>query len=321
MSSNCSPLVSVIMPVFNGEKYLAEAIESILTQTYTQFELLIVDDASEDGSAEIIRSYEKRDDRIRYIRHERNLGHSSARNTGIAASRGKCIAAIDCDDICLPRRLQKQVDFLQLHPEIGVVGTCMTSVGDDLHAIKHNDVPQPHAFIVFDLLVGHLGLAGASIMARREVLNAVDGYEPSRRALDDTDLFVRLAENVRFANLPERLYLYRRHEKQSSTINRQRNLEERRALRERWLHHQLGAASIASLDRLERLRSGMKFSWVERRLLRRDLERLIEAMIAAGFLRADDRLLLDPEIARRLESTTPRLWQMFCHWRRYNFGR
>ena len=104
------------MPVYNGEKYLAEAIESILTQTFADFEFVIVDDGSQDGSAAIIRDYAKRDERIRVIRHERNQGVTTARNSGIAASRGEFIAAMDHDDISLPQRLEKQVDFLQSHP-------------------------------------------------------------------------------------------------------------------------------------------------------------------------------------------------------------
>ena len=117
------PLVSVIMPVYNGEKYLAEAIDSILVQTFTDFELLIVDDGSQDNSAEIIRSYVKRDSRIRFFQQEQNEGSANARNRGIANAKGEFIAAMDCDDVSLPERLQKQVDFLESHPEIGALGT------------------------------------------------------------------------------------------------------------------------------------------------------------------------------------------------------
>ena len=105
------PAVSVIMPVYNGERFLAEAIESILEQTFTDFELLIVDDASQDGSLQIIREYAARDDRILVIPSESNLGIADARNLGIRRAIGDYITTMDCDDISLPRRLQMQVDL------------------------------------------------------------------------------------------------------------------------------------------------------------------------------------------------------------------
>ena len=108
-----SPLVSVVMPVYNGEKWLGEAIESILAQTFADFELLIVDDGSRDNSAKIIRVYEQRDPRIRFFQLERNSGTAFARNYCIKAANGTFVTYLDCDDISLPERLRKQVDFLE----------------------------------------------------------------------------------------------------------------------------------------------------------------------------------------------------------------
>ena len=147
-NSVLSPQLSVIMPVYNGEKYLAEAIESILAQSFTDFELLIVDDASGDGSAQIIRSYERRDNRIRFIQLEQNMGVADARNRGIAAATGKFITFMDDDDISLPKRLEKQVEFLQSNPDIGAVGTCCRFVNHDLAPTFFDFiVPQQHALI------------------------------------------------------------------------------------------------------------------------------------------------------------------------------
>ena len=101
------------MPVYNGEKYVGEAIDSILAQTFSDFELIIVDDGSQDRSAEVIREYEKRDERIRFLRHERNRGEAAARNRGLDAATGDYIAAMDCDDLSLPQRLEEQVRYLQ----------------------------------------------------------------------------------------------------------------------------------------------------------------------------------------------------------------
>ena len=104
------------MPVYNGEKYLAEAIDSILAQTYADFELLIVDDGSTDCSAEIIRSYEPRDSRISFKQLERNSGQGPALNAGLEMASGEYITNMDCDDISFPQRLEKQAAFLQSHP-------------------------------------------------------------------------------------------------------------------------------------------------------------------------------------------------------------
>ena len=117
------PLVSVVMPVFNGEKFLVEAIESILSQTFTDFELIIVDDGSTDGSADIIRAYAEQDSRIRFVQLAENMGEAGARNAGIAVASGKYIAAMDCDDISLPERLRMQVEFLESTSPIDGVGS------------------------------------------------------------------------------------------------------------------------------------------------------------------------------------------------------
>ncbi len=163
-------LVSVIMPVYNGEKYLAEAIDSILVQTFTDFELLIVDDGSQDGSAEIIRSYEKRDRRIRFFQLEENMGAATARNRGISAAGGEYVTSMDCDDVSLPERLQKQVDFLQSNPNIGGLGTCARMVHEDLKTTIGNfNVPQQHAHIALNMFVG-ASFVGATVMLRRHFL-------------------------------------------------------------------------------------------------------------------------------------------------------
>ena len=113
-----SPKISVVMPVLNGEKYLAEAIESILNQTFQDFEFIIVDDGSTDQTPEILRSYANKDSRIQIVTNPINRGIGYSRNRGIALSRGEYIANMDADDLCLPERFEKQVRFLDSHPDI-----------------------------------------------------------------------------------------------------------------------------------------------------------------------------------------------------------
>ena len=202
------------MPVYNGERFLAEAIESILTQTFTDFELIIVDDGSTDGSAEIIRSFAERDARIRLIQHRENLGISSACNTGIAEARGKYIAGMDSDDISLPDRLQKQLDILESNAEIGGVGVGTQLVNDDLTPRETYRLPEDHAFILLNMMIGGLSIIRASMMVRREILVSTAGYDPSIRIGPDFELFLRLVweKRIRYANVLTTQYIYRDHE-------------------------------------------------------------------------------------------------------------
>ena len=315
------PVVSVVMPVYNGEKYLAEAIASILNQTFADFEFIIVDDCSQDGSAEIIRAFAKCDERIRLIQHERNLGEAAARNSGIAASSGELIAAMDCDDISLPERLEKQARFLQSHPDIGVVGTFLYTVSADKTGRQSHAYPQQHAFIVLESALGSTPVAGAATMARRNALHSVGGYDSAQHFACDKELFSRLFCATRFANLPTALYVYRMHHGQMTQMSDEKQKTVAADVRRRWLDRLWGEAPPASIDRLNKLRVGTKLGWRQRRLLRQDIERLLKALVANKALIASDLPLLEPELNRRLESMTPRRWQMFLHWRRHRFGR
>ncbi len=314
------PLVSVIMPVFNGEKYLAEAIESILAQTFTDFELLIVDDGSTDGSAEIIRSFEAQDRRVRFIQLKSNKGVSDARNFGIAAATGDCIAGMDCDDVSLPQRLEKQVDFLKANPKIGAVGTCCRVFSHDL-ARSHFDfvVPQRHAQIALNLFIG-AHFVNSTVMFRRQYLTSVGVYEPGRRKAEDIELVSRLLDEtpITFANLPDILLQYRRH---TQAKGYSPNIErDRRRVWAGMLHRLWGEAPDSTLELFHSLRMQENLGWVDRRHAKKDLLRLIEAMISHNWVDLEDKPLLIAEMNRRLEQASPRRWQQFCHWRRHRLG-
>ena len=210
MSDNRKPVVSVVMPVYNTEKYLAEAIESILAQTFSDFEFIIVDDGSQDRSSEIIREYERRDARIRFLELETNVGKAVAKNIGNEASRGKYIAGMDSDDVSLPRRLETQVEFLRANPGIGALGTCGIVTDQNLKPYGVYDVPEAHARIAYNIFMGRCVL-GASLMIRRGVLNSVGGYELSRKRGNDIEFLSRLLCAARVTNLPDQLYMYRHH--------------------------------------------------------------------------------------------------------------
>ncbi len=313
------PLVSVVMPVYNREMFVAEAIESILGQTFVDFELIIVDDGSQDGSAAIIGDFARQDERIRVIRHERNLGMSSARNSGMGASRGKFVAAMDCDDISLPERLERQVEHMGANPAIGVLGAGAQAVSVDLLPLYRFDLPERHALIAFNVFVASF-FVHSTVMMRRQLLESVGGYAPSQRTAIDTELWTRLMWRTRFANLPEPLLLYRRHEAQHHTSRDAALKAQAWEVRARLLKRLWGVAPHATLARFERMRMDMKLGWRERRAASQDMARLLDSMISAGIIDPGDRALVSAHIRRLVEGATPRLWQMFLHWRRHRFG-
>lgn len=307
------------MPVFNGERFLAQAIDSILGQSFSDFEFLIVDDGSQDRSADIVREYERRDGRIRFLALERNLGVADARNRALEIATGQFIAVMDSDDVALPRRLGAQVAHLRNNPDIGVLGAGAQAVDENMAPLFDFDLPRPHALIAFNLFVASFLIHPATMM-RRELLEAVGGYEPARRTAIDPELWSRLMWRTRFANLPERLLLYRRHGGQNHLTRDAAAKAQARLVRERLLERLWGEAPRATLNRFERMRRDEKLGPLERRAAARDLTRLLAAMIAAGIIDPADRRLVDSHIQRRLEGTMPRPWQMFLHWRRHHFG-
>ena len=313
------PLVSVIMPVYNGEKWLGEAIESILAQTFANFELLIVDDGSSDKSADIIRVYEQRDSRIRVFQLERNSGTAIARNYCIKASRGTYITYMDCDDISLPERLQKQVDFLNSNPQIGAVGTYASVVNEDLEFLRVRKPQKHHALILLDHYIGD-PFVYASIMMRRELLFAAGLFDKSLRWAEDADLMTRLLGRTCLANIEGPLYVNRRHGDSHSVQPNFKRDQDAHLMRTRRLEHLLGEVPAATFARLYRVCCREKIGWLERRRAKRDIIWIIDSMIDAKWCESPDRPQLISLMNRRLESTTPRRWQQFCHWRRHRLG-
>ncbi len=325
MACKLAPLVSVVMPVYNSEEYVAEAIESVLGQTFSDFEFIIVDDGSQDRSPEIIREYERRDERVRLLRQESNRGVSFARNRGIDASGSDIVAFMDSDDVSLPARLEQQVRFLQDNPEIGAVGICTKAVNHDLTTSLGADiVPPQHARIVFNQFTDFPSfVVGGGLMIRPEKLRAVGGWNESLRYGEEADLFVRLLlqTRIRYANLSEILYVQRLHDSNKSSSpekvgGRKNNVWLRRRLEFLW-----DEVTDDTLTRFRCLQQKQKLNWSERRATKADLNRLIETLIERQLVDPSDRPLLVADMNRRLEQSSPRLWQMFCHWRRHRFGR
>jgi glycosyltransferase involved in cell wall biosynthesis len=211
------PRISVLMAVYNGERYLREAIESILGQTYGDYEFLIIDDASTDATSEVIRSYA--DARIRLIRNAVNLGLARSLNGGLEASRGEYIARMDCDDISMTDRFARQVTFLDRRAEVAICGTQVEFVGGDprWRATYPTEPDEVAAWLLFMCCLIH-----PSIMMRRSLLQAHRlRYDPAFPRTQDYDLFERCSRVCPLANLGEVLLKYRLHDGQvSRTDNR-----------------------------------------------------------------------------------------------------
>lgn len=206
--TTASPLVSVIMPAFNVEEYIGEAIESILSQTFDDFELIIINDGSSDATQGIIEHYARQDERIIHRSITYNSGVYHARQLGLTQARGTFIAMMDADDISLPERFEKQVRFLESHPEVGIVGGAMLIVDKENAPIGYRRYWTDDSSIRKHLF-RYSPFCGASIMVRKTLLDTVGDYAANRDVAEDYDLFLRLGMFTTFANLPEVIYRYR----------------------------------------------------------------------------------------------------------------
>lgn len=209
-----APKVTVLMSVYDGTKYLREAIDSILGQTYTGFEFLIINDGSTDDSFDIIESYG--DPRIRVFHNKTNLGLTKALNKGLRLARGEYIARMDADDISLPQRLEKQIEFLDRNQDIGICGTFTETIGSVDGIWKY---PMDHAYIRSRMIFAN-SFAHSSVLLRTSILKEHKiFYDESFRFSQDYELWVRLSRHTKFANLPDILVLHRVHNESVGTAH------------------------------------------------------------------------------------------------------
>jgi glycosyltransferase involved in cell wall biosynthesis len=204
------PLVSVLLPVWNGERFLAAAIASITAQTLTAFELIVVDDGSTDASAAIAQAAAARDPRIAVLTRPHG-GITEALNAGIAVARGVYLARMDADDWADPSRLARQVTYLDAHPGCVAVGSAIEVIDGDEASLGVMRFPLEHEAILETLLGGCNALAHPSVLMRRASVLAAGGYRAGYAPAEDLDLWLRLQERGELANLAEPLLRYRRH--------------------------------------------------------------------------------------------------------------
>ena len=204
-----TPRVSVIMPAFNGGRFIGAAISSILAQTYRDFELVVIDDGSTDDTADVVRSFG--DARIRLVHNAANCGLSRTRNRGIREARGELLAWRDCDDLAAPRRLEKQVAFLDRNPSFGMVGSWVAFIDEQGTLTGRQVVLNAPPRAIPSLMLFRCAFQQSALTMRRSILPAGVCYDEAYPPLEDFELFVRLMQQSRGWNLPAPLCRYRQH--------------------------------------------------------------------------------------------------------------
>jgi glycosyltransferase involved in cell wall biosynthesis len=211
-----TPKVTVLLPVYNASLFLKEAIESVLAQTFTDFELLIINDGSTDRSEEIILSYS--DSRIRYEKNETNLRLIATLNKGIDLAKGEFIARMDADDICMPSRLEKQVAYMDANPDVGVLGTWVHTLG--LEKDYQVRFKQGHDEIRFRLFLSNY-IHHPTVLLRRSVLVDHNVKYGDYLHIEDYEMWVRMSKYCKIDILPEVLLQYRVHGQNISQLNKE----------------------------------------------------------------------------------------------------
>ncbi len=217
---NKIPKISVIMPNYNSEKYLKEVIESILNQTFSDFEFIIIDDGSSDRSWEIIQEYAKKDKRIIAIKNEKNLWVHKTRNKLFDFVKGEYIAMMDSDDICYPHRLQKQFDFLEKHNLYALCGTNFILIDEKWKEIGQKKFPETDKEIK-ESFFWRNPFGQNTVMMRTSVFDTIWWYDETLEVAEDLDMWVRIWTKYKMYNLQENLVKYRIHWK-NSILTRQK---------------------------------------------------------------------------------------------------
>lgn len=223
------------MPVFNAERFVREAIDSILAQTLSDFELIIINDGSNDRTGEILQSIS--DPRIRYIDNDRNLGLVTSLNIALQAARCEIVARMDGDDVSMPNRLIEEYRYLENHPEVGVVGSAVRLIDERNHSIRIGRYPADPGFVRWILLFTN-PVVHPSVMMRKSKVQAVGGYRNYRA--EDIDLWERLVKVTQITNLSSILLHLRRHSRSITTSEKVSLIASAAEISARMIEHATG---------------------------------------------------------------------------------
>lgn len=310
MNFTANPPISVVMPVHNALPFLDESINSILEQTLSDFEFVIFDDASTDGSTQLLREWSRRDKRIRLYESKQRLGVSGSSNAVVSKARAPIVARMDADDIAHPDRLRLQWNIIESRPDVAVVGTLCNGIDASGREVRPRDrwrlvrrsgyIPFPHG----------------SAMFRREVFDHVGGYDEDADGGEDQDLFSKMVARGRVLTLPDVLYSYRYHTSNATLFNGTRAVGENHSQNDKALaaFYMLGAMRLWAGDPPMLLRPLLKnksVQWNPKTLM--ILASAIWGHISPPTLRGFLRLLIrarDLLAGVRIKDGRP------CEWRR-----
>lgn len=227
-----TPKISVLMSAYNSEKYISESIESILNQTFKDFEFIIINDGSSDNTAKIIQKYAEKDERIRFINSKQNQGIIAALNPGFSMCRGEYIARMDSDDISLPKRFEKQIEYMDKHSECGVLGTSIIIFDKE----NSKEYIQKERIKFFDLLQSCC-IVNPSVMLRKSVL--LDNnilYRPQYIHAEDYGMWSELIKLTEIHNLQDVLLKYRWHGGNVSCVYESKQIQTAKEIQSEMLH-------------------------------------------------------------------------------------
>ncbi|MCG2689969.1 glycosyltransferase, partial [Candidatus Parcubacteria bacterium] len=231
LNNSARPLVSVVMATCNGERFLRLAVESILNQTLKEFEFLIVDDRSTDGTLQILKEFALKDKRIKIIENTVNFGLTKSLNKALLLAQGKYIARMDDDDISEPTRLEKQFKFMEAHSDFALMGCLAEVINERGEVIGEKHLALDYKALKKKLLFNNQ-LVHSSWFLRRSVLDNVGFYNEEFKKAQDYELLLRIASKYPVSNLEERLIQWR---KRGDSLSFQDNLQQKYALKARWL--------------------------------------------------------------------------------------
>lgn len=264
-----SPVVSVCMSVYNAERYLPQAMDSVLNQTFEDFEFLILDDGSRDQSSQILLQYAEKDSRIKILNHEGNRGVPKTRNELLAQCQGEYVAVMDADDVAFPDRFEHQVTFLKQNPDVVCVGGTYQFIDEAGRLLLRNFIlPQEDQEIQAQLLAGYGGMHHPCLMIRRSAMEQVGGYTETMTNGSDIDLCLKLGEVGKLYNFQKPVLKYRVHAQSLTERNYLRPREEVYAACQRaWLRRGIQGEFKATQprrpgrDRVSQSESAVLYGW------------------------------------------------------------
>jgi len=293
-----TPKVTVLLAVHNGEPYIGEAVQSVLDQTFTDFELLLVDDASTDDTVGIVERLG--DDRVRILRNESNRGQVPSLNRGLSEARGEYVARLDADDACLPTRLERQVEVLDADPRVGLVGTWMDAVDDRGRLLgRLQKALDDYVDFLYHTLIMRVYVSHPSAMYRREPVLRLGCYDEATGPAEDKDLWRKLAlERYEARIVPEALVRYRLHDLQLSQVRAEYQQQVDAESQDRFLAE---LAPDANAPAVRSLLAGDSDAWNhDAQASLRGLELVLAGARARLALTDEEARRLDERVARRL---------------------